>query len=445
MKRPWTGVELAGGAFVTATAAGTEVAADAFRATRRCGCRVAGAIPADCLFFERVELPPSARRNPDRFLPGLLDPRLPVPIEDCLVYAEPDGDDALLAFAVRRDAYAGHLAAFEAAAGCRPERVAPLPAALWRRVVADASTVFPSQSGRDGSTSRPPREDAALTLLHLHAAANSWTLLAGTAAAHGGSLRAAVAMPPGDIAAVRRNMSILASRTGAPVARVTISGEAADPKLAEALCGALPDVPVAVVPQPRLYLSIALAADAAARDDGGFAEGDFEHPARRNRRLHRTAALLALPLLAALAFLAAAAALKVSSSRAVARFDAALGDVAARLAGRPIGRRGPGAVAAARNEFEERTSPAVARLAQRSPLDALRTIFAFAGNRSIPVASLVFDGNVLEAVGRAEAESDADALAAVLRSEGFSVESAPLPDAPGGWRIRVSNFEEAAP
>jgi hypothetical protein len=411
----WAGVELADGFFVAAAAGGAEIPADAFRASRRCGCKVAAAIPAESVFFETIDLPPQARRAPGKYLNGLLDVKLPVDVEACKTVFHETAPGTFCAFAVRRDDYIRFVDAFRAAAGCAPELVLPFPLVLWH---ASLNAVGPMDDS---------------PVLFLDAVGPSWTLLGGT----GANLRAVASVAGGDLAAVRRNLAIMARTLGASDAKVVVFG-AAD-ALAVELREAVPGAEISIRERPKTFVASALAAlgKSCHGRSGGFASGEDEHPALSRRIARRRYACLALPVLAAFLLLAAAAVCKVRSAAARRSAEAEIGRIADRLAGRRMGMRGSAAtLAMALNEFDARVDSTVRRFAAGEPLGALRTLFAFAASRNMQVASLVFDGQTLEVLLRAESENDVGALRASLAAEDFAVSSEEMDG--GTWKMTVS-------
>lgn len=425
----WVGVDLSGGSFHAAYSDGTEVPEREFKAVRTCGCRVGAALPAEGLFTERIDLPPAARKNPAKYVPGLLDVRLPVPVEDCLVVSTPPAGSMAMAFAVRREEYARFIDAFRDAAGCRPERAVPAPLALWGRVCRDFQ-----KSGRK----------AAGLVLHLHAGSESWTLLAGVPGASGRepSIPQVATVPAGDIPSVLRDFKILQTRAGASATALSLSGASADESLARELGGVAEGARVTIVDSPALYLAAALAADGEmARDatEGSFAYGDQEHPALSNRRFHRNVALLLLPLAASAAFFAVALFCKVAAASKLRDFNAAVGVVAKALAGRTLPYSGAAAIRAAQNEFGERVSPAVEGFANPGPVAALKDVFSFAATRDAKIAAFSCEENELSVTGRVEDEGDVAVLVSTLESAGFAVAVKPAPDCPGGFSLVLSN------
>ncbi len=410
----WAGVELVDGSFVAANARGAEIPVGVFRATRTCGCKVAAAIPSEFVFFEALDLPPQARRAPEKYLDGLFDVKLPVDVDECKTVFQANGPDSFCAFAVRRADYLRFVEAFRAAAGCSPEVVLPLPLVLW---TASLDAVGPV---------------AARTVLFLDATGPTWTLLGGT----GASLRAVASIAQGDLAAVRRNLAIMAKSLGGADARIVVFG--AGGAIVEGLRDAVPGAEVSAVERRKTFVAAALASlgKSFRGRSGGFADGEDEHPALARRVARRRLACLAMPVLAASLFLAASARYKMRAASARRSAEAELGWVVDRLAGRPTGMRGSAAaLAMALNEFDARVDPTVGRFAAGEPLDALRTLFAFASARNMQVASVVFDGRKLEILLRAESENDVGALLAALVAEDFDVSSEAMEA--GTWKVAV--------
>ena len=410
----WAGVELADGSFVAANARGAEIPADVFRASRTCGCKVAAAIPSGSVFFEALDLPPQARRTPEKYLNGLFDVKLPVDVDECKTVFQANAPDSFCAFAVRRDDYLRFVEAFRAVAGCRPEVVLPLPLVLWS---ASLNAVGPI---------------AEHTVLFLDATGPTWTLLGGT----GTSLRAVASIAQDDLAAVRRNLAIMAKSLGGADVRIVVFG--AKDTFVDDLRDAVPGAEVSAVERPKTFVAAALASlgKSFRGRSGGFASDEDEHPALSRRVARRRLACLAMPVLAASLFLAASAACKVRAASARRSAEAEMGWIVDRLAGRPTGMRGSAAaLAMALNEFDARVDPTVGRFAAGEPLDALRTLFAFASARNMQVASVVFDGQKLEILLRAESGNDVDALLAALVAEDFDV-SSEAKEA-GTWKVAV--------
>lgn len=404
-KSRWIGIDLSSGVFCAAYSDGTEIAEAVFKTSRKCGCFVAAALPASNLFVETVELPSSAKGNISTYLPGLMDVKLPFPVEDCLLANGVKNGSSALAFAITRVEYLRQLNQFVSIAGAQPERVAPAPLVLWNKAFANARRLFPSGDG---------------VLFHLHASTQSWTLIAGKFS--DGSVQNVLTVGAGDIAAVSRNIRILLSRMAIDSSFISISGDAATDELVGSLNSL--GFNAAAVAEPKTFLAQALAEDAEGgkSPDGNFAKGEFEHVASVNRRLHRVIASSLFLLLLALGFLFCAVNFKMKTGASLQRVDKELGQIANRFAGRLTGLAGPASIRLALNEFDSRQVKAVSLYGEPGPLDALGDIFTFMNVREMTLSSLNLSEGVMTFVCRTSNEGNIDSLKGLLVDSGYSVE-----------------------
>lgn len=427
----WIGVDLSGKTFRAADSNGLEISEEVFKAEHKCGCRVEASLPADSIFTEHVTVPESVGDDIERFLPGLLDVAIPVPVEDCLVVAGPSSETMALGFAIRRDDYRHRINAFAERAGCTPERVAPAPLALWKKVVQDCAT--------NGNSP---------VLLHLHAAPDAWTLLSGNAASAKCHLPIPLVatVPAGDVRAALRNFGIFLSRLGVTQGHLTISGDEASTDLANALKALADDSKPVVVGNPRHYLATALAIDGEKSQNstsGSFARDEFEHPALTNRRFHYHMAALLLPFAASVVFLFSSAYYKMRTSSALDEFERRTSSVAESLAGRKLPYKGAAALRAACNEFASRRSQSILAFAEPRPIDAIDDIIAFASGRDAKIASFSYDGSIMNVSGRVAAEVDIDVLISNLESAGWTVERSSEPTVPMSFALAISKGVDA--
>lgn len=422
----WIGVDLSDGSFRASFSDGTEVDESTFKSTRKCGCRVATAISASNLFVESVELPSSARGRIAAYLPGLLDVKLPLPVEDCLLACGAKGKSTAIAFAVTRVEYLRQINQFATLAGCSPENVSPAPLVLWHKAFKEGKRLFPSQSG---------------ALFHLHTSSSAWTLLAGEMLKEG--MQSVLTVASGDLASISRNIKILLNRMGLNCGYLSISGGAVTPDLLSSLSDLVEGLNVTSVSNPLTFLAEALAeeGETGKASEGNFATGEFEHIASVNRRLHRSIAAAVGLLLLSSVFFASAVNFKLKTMASLASVDASFGQLANRLAARSMGRKGPASVRLASNEFNERIVKSVAASSAASPLDALGEIFTFLDVREGTISSLNLSNGIMTFVCQTSNEGNFAALKGLLEGSGYLVETRPYNGSNNAYEFSISCVE----
>lgn len=380
------------------------------------GVLAALGLPAEFFYFKRIPLSPRARRgirDLRGYAAGASDPDLPVAVEDCLIYCHPDAE-GIVVFAIEKSKCRD--AANDAAKSLgRPcDCIVPLPLAIWDGAASAASK---RRDAFDG------------TLFHLHAAGERWMLCAGSVTGKGASpLKAVATISAGDKAGVRRAAAILASRLSAetagtsPKTAVSISGGDASEELAAALadaCGL----------REQSGASAVTAIDAAEAVAGyakrHYLADDFpmveaESDAVRRARSNRSLLPAAVAAIGAALLLAASASHDIAARRALRATDAETTAAATQLAGMPLRRKGPAAIAPARNAFQERFPQQFRDFLSPAPRDILRTVFAFAVARDIDMGKIESDGSEISFTLFAERGDDVESLAEELRRAGFS-------------------------
>lgn len=396
---------------------GVDLPPGSWRELRRDGRRCAVALPMGRVFTERIEPPAAGRRRAARLVRGMLDLRLPVPVESCEVTVVPERRSrppAFLAFAVPREALVAALAA-NAAAGCPAERLVPAALPLWRRL-----------------TRLAPPPAGALQLL-LHAEAGGWTLLAG----RGAELWSCLTLAAGDVTGAGRAAQVYMQRWQPEAARLHLCGPAADEPLAAALSALPLPAPLVIVldKAPGLFLARALAEEAALAGGGAAGNlrcGEFAHPALR-RRLARRERLAAAALVAAsLLLLGVHATLLRDASRRLREIDEELTRQAAVLAGRSLPARGAAVVELARRELETRLNPQVEAFGEPHILGHLPRLLRLAALRGISFSRLEAEERRLTVAGRAPGEADVAAWREAACRDGLAVALAIVGEDAGG-------------
>lgn len=368
------------------------------------GARMAMSLPMDVVFFEKIELPNMSWAAADKVVVGKFDLKLPVPIEKCLLYVRPvksSKEPLFLAYAVTREAYKAHLSAFRAATGCDPEAVFPSADAL-----ADACVRHLG--------------DGAPSALMLHAAYDKWTLLA----IEDGILSGVVTLAAGDAVAAMRNAKILSMRFNSPPKRFLVSGSGAE-ELSKTLANAPNALQcrVEAVPAPGNFLASALALRGTLREsEGGFRQGNLEHPARA-RRAFWSCMLLGLPPAAlALAACVLAAMAYFRSSAQLAKWNELLDRDAARVANGPLPQHGRAAAERAKGLLDW-MEPTIASFTDNSPIQALPAIFDAASTRGMTFSAIKYAGRTLSISGHATVEADVEVLRQSAEKAGFTFDA----------------------
>jgi hypothetical protein len=368
------------------------------------GARVAMSLPMDAVFFEKIELPNMSWAAAEKVVVGKFDLKLPVPIEKCLLYVRPvkgSKEPLFLAYAVTREAYKAHVSAFRAATGCDPEAVFPSADALADACVRHLGGGAPSA-------------------LMLHSTSDKWTLLA----IEGGILSGVVTLAAGDAIAAMRNAKILSMRFNSPPERFLVSGSGAE-ELAKTLANAPNALQcrVEAVPAPGNFLASALALRGGSREcEGGFRQGNLEHPARARREFWSCMLLGLPPAALALAACVLAAMVYFRSSAQLAKWNELLDRDAARVANGTLPQHGRAAAERAKGLFDW-TEPTISSLAANSPIQAMPAIFDAASMRGITFSAIKYMGGTLAITGHATVEADVEVLRQSAEKAGFTFDA----------------------
>ena len=400
----------------------TPVPLESLHQQRPDGTRCAAALPMEAVFMERLEPPARSRAQAERLAAGMLDLRLPLPVEQCAVTWVPcaarGAPPALLAYAAERAALEARRAAAEP--GADAERIVPAAHALWHWMTTGGLC-----AGSD-----------TLQLLLL-AGARHGTLLAGC----GPHLRSCLTIPADDLAALGRNLQVFATRWSLPSSRLLLCGAAADGILLENLRAipALARTEIRLLPDPRACLATALAAEALAAD--GAAAGDLRaalgtHPAVRRREARAQSRCAAVLLAAGLVLAGTQFARRLQLRRTLARLDGQLTQTVARLAGGPLPVSGAAAIELARRELDTRLNPEVEAFGDLQILAHLPDLLGTAALRHMTLSSLAVDDRRIELSGEAGSEADLAALRETARRASLApaIEGEPTPSG----RIRFS-------
>ena len=398
------------------------------------GARCAAAVSMESVFTERLEPPARTRAQAERLAAGMLDLRLPLPVEQCAVTWVPADahrrSTALIAYAIDRNVLESRLAAADGRVDA--ERLVPAAHALWRWMTAH----------------EPAADDATLQLL-LHADTRHGTLLAGC----GGHLRSSLTVPAGDLAAVGRSLQVFATRWNLPSSRLLLCGETADTALIEALRAtpAFARTEIRLAADARTCLAAALADEALAAERAGADEGNLRaalgaHPAARRRAARVQARCAAVLLSAGLVLAGTQFARLRQLRRTLARLDGQLTQTVARLAGGPLPGSGAAAIELARRELDTRLNPEVEAFGEPQLAAHLPDLLSTVALRHMTLSSLTVDDRRIELGGMAGSEADLSVLREAARRARLApaIESEPT----SSGRLRFSGTlmrQEALP
>ncbi len=423
-RRAWIGIDLSGGRPVAAAAWRSpdgvrlaDLAGEEWRQRRSDGYRCSASLPMDRLFAEHLDPPSQGGKQVRRLVEGLLDLRLPVPVERCALALVTQGRAPRLeymAYAVTREALqdAREVLAHQA---CPAERIVPAAHALW---------FYAGEAGKaTGGCPGSAVPDACFDLV-LHAAADAWTLLAG----QGNRLLRCLVQPVGDLDGIQRAVKVLAARWGMRHARLVLCGEQAQAfRQADAFPAGdpeHPDVTVETIDAPARYLARALALEALRSGgcgEGNLLTGEWMHPlARRRRERHEWMAAAALGV-ASLTIAAAAWTNSMRARRALWALDEKLDRRSERLAGGAWTPEGAAGVELARRELDTRLNPRVEMLGEARWPRALSVMLRLAALREIVLAHIAIADRRLEVVGSARRMQDFVAWREALKREGLTV------------------------
>lgn len=415
----WIGV--ADGACATSRGA-LPLRAGELRSLRPDGCRVAAAAPAETVFFERLAFQNVSWSEAGRLVPGRLDLALPLPIERCSVVAitaSGSKSPLFMAFAMPQDACERRAESIAAECGCRPEALVPAPAALW----------FAAKSSGIA--------DAML----LHVSGPSATLVA----LEGGAIAGVATAKAADEAMIVRDAMLLSGRLATPCRRMVVSGPGTSPELVRRIGDALSasGMRVEAAPDAPSFLARGVAALASkACRDGGFLRGGLAHPAVARRKLLATA--LASVAAAALSISAlAVSAWRLRSALAERdRRDAALGAMAAEVAGKALPQKGRAAAEIAKS-MRYWMDPQVEFFAESRPVDVLPALLDVAADRGATFSSIRYERDVLTLRGVARDTADVAAMRRAAEAALFATDADTSKSQDGiGFEISVSAPDE---
>jgi hypothetical protein len=377
---------------------------------------VTAAAAARLIFGVRLEAPAHLQGRAAQVADGLLDLRLPFPVESCRYVLSSPGESAAdgerHAFAVRRETLAERIAEL---AGIDAERIVPETLALWRRYAAE----------------NDPRPDERHAIVRT--GGREWTLVVGI----GRRLLGAVPVAAGDAAAIQRALQAYAAGRPVQEARWFWCGPDATPA-AWASFRQAAGLPAATEasrpPDPAAYLAGALALDGllCGRKPETNLRPDEAAPAavlawRRRRQTRAQAAVVA----GALVLLAGEVATVRSARARLGATDAAVRACLDDLAGRPVTQRGAAAAVFARQELDARLSPHVEAFAEPGPIRGLPALLRMAALRRVGLSSVRAEGLRLAISGEAAAAADVAALERALTEEGLRAKLTAVPRGAG--------------
>lgn len=375
-------------------------------AQARQGVRTAAACGARQVFTVRLTLPVAGAARARQVAEGLLDTRLPFPVEESrYVLAEGGGTSGqvLMAFAMPRPKLQERLDELRAR-GCDPAFATPEALALWRRYTRETAI---------GADERH---------VLIRTGTADWTLVVGA----GRHLVTATTFPAGDGAAVRRTLQVLAGESAPGPTHWFLCGPQADPATWQRFCLAagLPDTaPVRRPVDAVSYLAGAIALDGlreGCHSDQNLRPPDALPPAvQRSRQRRQDGGLAALAVAALLVIGADLAAWRQARGRLVAA-DRCLAGQVQELADHSVAMRGAAAVAAARQELDARLHPVVEALTEPNRLRPIADLLQIAALRQVSLHTLRLEDRRLTLTGTAQAEGDIDALELALKRAGLS-------------------------
>ncbi len=412
MKKKWIGIDGVANDFFAATARGERIGAGEIRSARSCGCFVEAALPAHCLFIEKLDLPAAAGGKGDGYLDNLLDVKLPIAVEDCQTVYLPCAGSSVFAFAIQSSGYERFLADFEKDAGCRPERVVPAPIVLWNRARRFAKGC----------------DCAGGALIHLHLAKSGSVILIGDTSngdVLNAELKGVVSLPRADEAFVMRNLKISAARTERKVSAIFLSGDADTDSFKGPLKEVFPEAMIKIVPDKEIFLAVALANDGERAGDssfGNFATGKYEHPALTNRRTNKAVLAAATVLVALSVFACSAFAYKLKAYAACRMAGEEVALTANKLSGRVLKQAPLAAMRVAQNEFAGSINNDVEAFASDSPLSALNIIINIASVKDVKIASVKLNNNMLVAELFTSVPTDLSVFVRELEAVGYAAE-----------------------
>ena len=365
------------------------------------GERCATSVAMSQVLTESLSPPTSDRRQAERLAAGMLDLRLPLPVERCAVTwmrtNSPGGGTniSLLAFAVPRDVVAQNLAE-QADSLLDTESIIPAGLALWSRFVR-------LHAPADGTVQ-----------MQLNTGGRHWSLLVG----RGDALQSCLTLEAGDIAAVGRNCQVFCHRWNLSECHLLLCGAAANNGLVQQLT-ALPDLSSASVrcaDDARTFLASALAETAAGDKSasGNLRDGEQTHPAALRRRKHREKLASAVLIISGLSLIFSYGLVLRHDRHLLDEADAALSRTTQRLAGGSLPASGAAAVELARRELEVRLNPEVEAFGDVSMMSELPRLLSAAALRGITFSSLNAGDSRIEFVGEASTEADVAAWRATI-------------------------------
>ncbi len=432
MKKDWIGIDCIKDELVTASSSCVLIDKDDFKRERSCGCKVEAAIPASVLFIERISLPASVKLGNEKMLKSLLDVKLPISADDCLSVYEPLSDNEVMAFAVRRTDYESYLTKLKEICGCVPERVAPAPLVLWKRL----HTEIKKDKNKKGDLILINSADNGITILHGKLSGNR----------KGGVLSRVVTSPSGDFSAALRALRILISRSK-EIQAIYIAGAAAANELREEIEKDFPELKVSLLAAPEYFTVRALAEDGnvnGASLCGNFAKDEFVHPALVNRTYSGMILKLGVAALAVAYLLYSSFMYYAKAKEANDKVDAAVKNAAVVLAGRQISSPPKSRVELmrrAKNEFWTRVDPEIEAFTMPSLTEAIEVALKFAPVREMKFDSFILDNAGLTVSLTSESDDNVASLCGALRDRGYFVKYEKSDVIPLLYKVSVSVTE----
>lgn len=368
----------------------------------RSGECVAVTLPADAVYFEKIELPNVSWHDAEKLVEGQLDLKLPVPVEKCIVRKCPvksSRTPVFLAFAIPAEEFVSRLSTIREEIGCDPEAVYPVTEILWRAYLADHAG------------------DASPAIV-MHAGNGAWSLLAVDGSVPVGT----VCVSHGDVAGATRSAKILSMRFPSSVARLEVFGECADDSLVSALESAM-QIKIERPLDYASHLAVAIArAGEEGKSDCGFRSGEFAHRASGRRKCLYLFLLGLVPMLLALGMLVSALGEYITAAESNTLLMAECSNGAEKIAGEAIPQRGRAAIERAKTLFDWR-NPSVTAFSRKMPIDTLPFACRLAADTGMTFSSVSYDGIVLRLTVRGATEKSIGAWRSGVGDEGFELDA----------------------
>lgn len=368
------------------------------------------ALPASLLYFKHIQI--NHIHDIRRHAAGVIDPDLPVAVEDCHLHCAVRGCEAAL-FAIESRSLANAISEYAQDFHC--DCVVPLPLAVW-----------------DFASDKCFSAQGSSALVVLHASCSGWSIMTGYSGRRGTTVPIAMAtVPTGDLAAATRTARILASRIASP--RVfTVIGSCDDNALGS-ISAAIGSKPLSVsAPSDSVLLSHYMQHCYFKKD---FPIIEVESARIQRRRSIRFAIPFAALFAASIAFVCVSYIHASNAAHILHRDNSALRVATAKLAGFNIPQSGFAAASTAQRAFYERAVPAILDSLVPSPASILQYTLSFAEARSIILSSIDCDGRNISIILRPEQASDLDTLTHNLADSGSHATLSVLDD--GRFRLDI--------